>query len=257
MLEGFNFAQKDAFSPSDPYLYITCGKEVFNEQKNYQLDTAAPVFYKCYDFIVDLPGCPLLEIAAYDYDDFFGDDLIGKTTLDLDDRYFSKSWQAIEQKPVEYRDLRHPESTISQGVVKLWAEINQKDSKLANLDPINVAPEPVKEYEARLVIWKTKDIEMMDFEGTSDVFIKSFFDPDQDYSTDTHYRCQTGTASFNWRKNIPLKSKEGEYILTIQAWDWDLIGSNQIIGECQVDLGPLMSDSVLTDKVQSMNNNYF
>ena len=56
---------------------------------------------------------PLVEISAYDYDDFFGDDLIGKTTLDLDDRYFSKSWQAIESKPIEYRDLRHPESTIS------------------------------------------------------------------------------------------------------------------------------------------------
>ena len=65
----------------------------------------------------------------------------------------------------------------------------------------------------------------MDFEGTSDVYIRSFFNPDQDYTTDTHYRCQTGAASFNWRKNIPLKSKQGEYILTVQAWDWDLTGS--------------------------------
>jgi Ca2+-dependent lipid-binding protein len=97
----------------------------------------------------------------------------------------------------------------------------------------------------------------MDFEGTSDVYIRSFFNPDQDYTTDTHYRCQTGAASFNWRKNIPLKSKQGEYILTVQAWDWDLIGSNSIIGECQVDLSPLISDSVLTDKVQSMSYNYF
>jgi hypothetical protein len=50
------------------------------------LDTAAPKFYKCYDFIIDFPGAPIVEISAYDYDSFFGDELIGVTRLDLDDR---------------------------------------------------------------------------------------------------------------------------------------------------------------------------
>jgi hypothetical protein len=42
-----------------------------------------------YEFTVDFPGAPMIEIIANDYDDFFGDELIGKTFLDLDDRYFS------------------------------------------------------------------------------------------------------------------------------------------------------------------------
>ena len=92
MLEGFNFAKRDAFSESDPYLFIKCGKTEFNEQKNYQLDTACPEFFKCYDFITDFPGAPVVEILAYDYDDFFGDELIGKSILELDDRYFSQQW---------------------------------------------------------------------------------------------------------------------------------------------------------------------
>jgi hypothetical protein len=29
-------------------------------------------------------------IDAYDYDDIFGDDLIGSTTIDLEDRYFTR-----------------------------------------------------------------------------------------------------------------------------------------------------------------------
>jgi len=124
LLEGFNFAQRDAFSPSDPYLFIQCGKTEFNEQKNYQLDTSSPKFYKCYDFITDFPGAPVVEISAYDYDDFFGDELIGKSMLELDDRYFSRQWCAIERKPIEYRDLFHSSSTISQGVVKMWVEID-------------------------------------------------------------------------------------------------------------------------------------
>lgn len=35
VIEGFDFAQRDIGSFSDPYLKITCGKKVFNERDNY------------------------------------------------------------------------------------------------------------------------------------------------------------------------------------------------------------------------------
>lgn len=50
ILEGFNFAQRDLFSLSDPYMVIKCGKTVFNERQNYQLDTSEPKIYKCFEF---------------------------------------------------------------------------------------------------------------------------------------------------------------------------------------------------------------
>lgn len=31
MIDGYNFAEKDLFSKSDPYLIVKCGKDVFNE----------------------------------------------------------------------------------------------------------------------------------------------------------------------------------------------------------------------------------
>jgi len=65
---------------------------VFSERENYQLDNADPTFYKSYEFNMAFPGAPLLIVEAYDYDGFFGDDLIGITKLDLDDRYFNKEW---------------------------------------------------------------------------------------------------------------------------------------------------------------------
>ena len=43
----------------------------------------------------------------WDYDDLFGDDLIGKTSIDLDDRFFNCQWSALTEKPIEYRDLWH------------------------------------------------------------------------------------------------------------------------------------------------------
>ena len=73
-------------------MIIKCGKTEFNERENYQLDTANPVFFKCYEFITEFPGGGVVEISAFDYDDYFGDDLIGTSVLELDDRYFSQKW---------------------------------------------------------------------------------------------------------------------------------------------------------------------
>ena len=69
-----------------------------------------------------------------DYDDLFGDDLIGFTSIDLEDRYFQAEWRALKNKPVEFRQIYHPSSSVSQGVVKMWVEIN----------PAKVAPEDVE-----------------------------------------------------------------------------------------------------------------
>lgn len=113
VLEGYNFASRDMFSLSDPYLIIKCGKDKVDERKNYQTDTSDPTFYKSYKFNVSFPGSPLIYIEAYDYDMFFGDELIGTTKLDLDDRFFNKEWSSIENKPIEYRNLTHPTTSIS------------------------------------------------------------------------------------------------------------------------------------------------
>ena len=82
---------------------LTIGKKIFNDRENYQLDEANPKFHKYYEFDCEFPGAPPVHIAAYDYDDLFGDDLIGDTYLDLDDRFFSADWNSIKEKPVEYR----------------------------------------------------------------------------------------------------------------------------------------------------------
>ena len=44
MIDGYDFAQKDIGSASDPYLIIECGK-VYNERDRYQLDEPNPKFH--------------------------------------------------------------------------------------------------------------------------------------------------------------------------------------------------------------------
>lgn len=90
--------------------------------------------------------------------------------------------------------------------------------------------------EIRLCIFDTKDIKMMDAEGTSDVFVKAFFDNKKALETDTHFRCQTGKASFNYRLKFNEVFPRKDYRLTIQTFDRDFFKSNDIIGSAMIDL---------------------
>mmetsp|Transcript_20973 Transcript_20973/g.32506 ORF Transcript_20973/g.32506 Transcript_20973/m.32506 type:complete len:180 (+) Transcript_20973:3992-4531(+) len=125
------------------------------------------------------------------------------------------------------------------------------------MDNMNISPEPTEEFEMRFVVWRTKDIENMDWEGCSDIFVRVFLDPDNDRLTDTHWRCQNGKGSFNYRLLIPVKSKEPEYILTIQGWDKDIIASNDLIGECNIDITTLVEDCVLTKRQMALTQKYW
>ncbi len=168
---------------------IKLGDKIYNEQENYQLDEPNPNFHKRYDFEAYFPGCPLLVIKVYDYDDLFGDDLIGETKIDLEDRYFSADWQKIVDKPIEFRQIYHPSSKLSQGVLKLWVEIIPANF-VDNAALYDISPRSAETFEVRVCVFDTIDIKMMDEEGTSDAYIRGFFDSKEEAKeTDTHFRC--------------------------------------------------------------------
>ena len=68
------------------------GDEVRSLRDSYKIDEPNPKFNKYFEFSGTFPGAAPLIIEAYDYDDLFGDDLIGKTSIDLDDRFFCGNW---------------------------------------------------------------------------------------------------------------------------------------------------------------------
>ena len=113
MISAYDLASRDNGGVSDPYLKMSCGNKVYNERDNYQLDEANPHFNKYFDFEATFPGCPPLVVEVVDYDDIFSDDSIGTTSIDLEDRFFSVEWMSIKNKPIEYRQLYHPSSSVS------------------------------------------------------------------------------------------------------------------------------------------------
>ena len=95
VISGYDFASRDNGSASDPYLIINCNNTTFNERDNYLLDEANPDFYKKYEMEGKFPGTSPLKIEAMDYDAIFGDEVIGTTLIDLEDRFFSMEWQNL------------------------------------------------------------------------------------------------------------------------------------------------------------------
>lgn len=49
--------------------------------------------------------CTLLQIEVKDYDDIGQDDLIGRTVIDLEDRWFDQRWQVKAKQPCVTRRL--------------------------------------------------------------------------------------------------------------------------------------------------------
>ena len=113
VVSAFNLSSRDNGGDSDPYLKLTLGNKTYNERDKYQLDNPNPDFFCHYDFEAVFPGCPPLNIEVIDFDDIFGDDAIGSTSIDLEDRFFSVDWQSLKNKPIEYRDIYHPSSACS------------------------------------------------------------------------------------------------------------------------------------------------
>lgn len=65
------------------------------------------------------------------------------------------------------------------------------------------------------MVWDTKDIIATDIEGTSDIYIRAFFDTKDAKETDCHYRCSNGKGSFNYRLLFKMKAPADNYHLTL------------------------------------------
>lgn len=263
VLKAINLASRDNGSDSDPYIEVTLGQKSYSDRDEYQEDEPNPEIYKKFDFEAIFPGTPMLSIKMWDYDLIFGDDLIGETLIDLEDRYFSSDWNSITNKPIEQRSIYHPSTKVAQGAVLMWCEILSTTAKLGTFKNYDITPVPVDEYEVRIVVWDTKDIPMMDVEGTTDGFFKAFFDPNESKETDTHFRNQDGKCSFNYRLLLPVKFQKTHdrfnknTVLTIQGFDRDLFSSNDLFGQATLDLKELLTDSQLAKRPISLSKKYY
>ena len=91
-----------------------------------------------------------------------------------------------------------------------------------------------------------------DIEGVSDLYVVASVNDQQKKETDTHYRAQSGAASWNWRMKFNLMVDDNyKCILNMSLWDRDLLSANDAIGDACLDLTDLALKALETgDKVK-------
>ena len=170
--------------------------------------------------------------------------------MDLEDRWFSPIWksQFSETPPLELRTLLNNDATGSQGSLELWVEMYEADENVPRA--MKIAPPPVIDVELRVVIWRARKMVIKDIGGNNDLFFKvglvgldhkqTRFGQVQE--TDTHYFASDGKGSFNYRIIYRFSIPVTKAKLRVSAYDRDLIGSNDNIGEAILPLSGMCNE---------------
>ena len=258
VLTGVALAPKDDDGSSDPYYKLRCGNYSLDTRSDCKYDTLDPEFYKCHEITgLSVPGDNMLTLEMWDWDQIASDDIIGQTTIDLEERFLSPEWQAMQPRPpVEYRTLWNPAGTAQQGRVEMIVEIvDEAENRKQPVPRRDIAPPKPQKFEIRLIVWGCKDVALKDQAmfgeaGSSDVFVKAHFEgkhdaPEHCHRTDTHWK-STGECSFNWRMKFPveLPYKNGPMRLKFSMWDEDAVGEDDMICEGILDMSRLFKQAL-------------
>ena len=132
----------DSNGKSDPYLRLVCGGQKVSRRAQFFAATLEPDFFQVLEVRVSLPGAPPLRLEVWDRDEMPPDDLIGVTSIDIEDRWYEPSWRALGVKPIETRTLYSTRSTSSQGALRLWVDMHPVGKGHVPPALWNIAPPP-------------------------------------------------------------------------------------------------------------------
>ncbi|XP_074551223.1 fer-1-like protein 6 [Halichoeres trimaculatus] len=101
IISASNLHPADPDGKADPYIVLRLGKKEIKDRDNYIPKQLNPVFGRSFEIQATFPKESLLSVVIYDYDMVGGDDLIGETRIDLENRFYSRH-RATCGLPTEY-----------------------------------------------------------------------------------------------------------------------------------------------------------
>ncbi|XP_068590271.1 fer-1-like protein 6 [Cebidichthys violaceus] len=121
IVSASNLHPADPDGKADPYVVLRLGKNEIKDRDNYIPKQLNPVFGRSFEMQATFPQESLLSVVIYDYDMVGGDDLIGETCIDLENRFYSRH-RATCGLPTEYsldgynawRDCLKPSELLSK-----------------------------------------------------------------------------------------------------------------------------------------------
>jgi len=214
----------------NPYLFFVYGNNAVKLPGHRQMNTVEPRFFRTDERDVKMPEQSSFEVGLYDFSGSSEDAMIGSSRVDLEDRWFSPTYQEMiknSRVPIEYRAMRSPNAgALSKGSLEMWIDLI--DAAAAAEVPLSpLRPPPPVEVEIRVVIWSCKDLSLRLCQDEStgearekiDIMAKASIDcrsysgfQAKEQETDVH-ASSSGEGEFNWRfvfskisvtKGVPL-----------------------------------------------------
>lgn len=90
VVEALNLRTRDFNGNSDAFVKVELGSQTISDRSHFVPNQFSPVFGKRFQLNGVIPRHNLLKVSVYDRDLFSPNDLIGSTTIDLEDRVRSK-----------------------------------------------------------------------------------------------------------------------------------------------------------------------
>ncbi len=141
----------------------------------------------------------------------------------------------------------------------MWLHIIPVSVPANSIIEYDISPKPAEDFEVRISVFDTLDIKAQDVEGTSDIYVRAFFDSNDAKETDTHYRCTNGKASFNYRLIFPFQHprKNQNYNLSLQLYDRDFFKSNDLIGDAILNIQMPIEDVSISKRPLKLTKQYY
>lgn len=126
VIRALDLQPQDTSGLADPYLVVHLGKTKVSDKDSYVPNNLNPLFGKMFELTATIPIIKDLRISVMDYDVIGRDDLIGETTVDLENRFLSRfrSTCGLPQTyctsgPNQWRDSQTPRQ-----ILEYWCELN-------------------------------------------------------------------------------------------------------------------------------------
>ncbi|XP_048855179.1 rasGAP-activating-like protein 1 isoform X3 [Brienomyrus brachyistius] len=216
IVEGRNLPAKDVSGTSDPYCIVKVDSEIVARTATVWKNLN-PFWGE--EYTLHLPtGFHTLSLYVMDEDTIGHDDVIGKISL-------SKEAIASQSKGLDgWLSLRRvePDEEV-QGDVHLSLEL-QTTGQRALL---------------RCDVIEARDLAPRDISGTSDPFARVLFN---NHSAETSIIKKTRFP--HWGEQLELELEPRELTdggsLTLEIWDWDMVGKNDFLGKVEIPLSCLL-----------------
>eukprot|EP00382_Lankesteria_abbotti_P000584 CAMPEP_0113854392 /NCGR_PEP_ID=MMETSP0372-20130328/7288_1 /TAXON_ID=340204 /ORGANISM="Lankesteria abbotti" /LENGTH=1178 /DNA_ID=CAMNT_0000827543 /DNA_START=553 /DNA_END=4087 /DNA_ORIENTATION=- /assembly_acc=CAM_ASM_000359 len=235
----------------NPYLSFGYGANVEGLRGSAKTDEVSPDFFWLQECDVQFPDQSHMEISVWSKDDRLtadSDTFIGKTVVDLEERWFSKEWQRMMGKnkvPIEYRTLYADEdATTITGTLEMWLEL-MSPTRAAEVPRFELKESMPTEVELRIILWGARSLSFtglgknsVDALVTTNLDCASYKgDNPTSQDTDVHYNSLNGSAIYNWRIVYPrIQTPISNCVVQLSVYDFKPIGSSFFIGEVNLEL---------------------